>query len=209
MTAARFWDRWAERYAAREISDPQAYEEKLRRTQAHLRPDMVVLELGCGTGGTARRHAPIVARYLATDASPEMIRIARGRMTDDSPSGLSFAVETVEEAIADAGRKTDAPDAILALSLLHLLPDWRESLAGIARSLKPGGLFVSNTFCFRDSHPWLRWVSRPFQAAGLLPRFAHLREAELIAAIEAAGFHVLETWRPDRKAALFVIARAR
>ena len=70
---AAFWNRIAAKYAASPISDEAAYARKLELTRARLRPDMEVLEFGCGTGGTARLHAPHVRSYRATDFSPAMI----------------------------------------------------------------------------------------------------------------------------------------
>ena len=204
MDIARFWDRMAKGYAKRPISDPDAYEEKLRRTQAHLRPDMSVVEIGCGTGGTARRHAPLVARYRALDVSPEMIRIARERTGDDAPAGLSFEVRTLADAAGEG-----PVDAVLMLSLLHLLPDWREAVTGARAALKPGGLFVTSSVCFPDSHAWFRWIAPIGRAVGLFPPLAFFSRRELTEAMEAAGFDILDRWVPDPKAALFVIARAR
>lgn len=72
----RRWNRSAARYARRPIADQSAYLKKIALTQSYFRPDMDVLEFGCGTGSTAPIHAPKVRSYLATDASPRMIEIA-------------------------------------------------------------------------------------------------------------------------------------
>ena len=48
--SARFWDRIAERYSKRPISDEAAYQKKLQVTREYLRPDMELLEIGCGKG---------------------------------------------------------------------------------------------------------------------------------------------------------------
>ena len=77
-----FWNRSAARYAQRPIADQNAYLRKIALTQKYLNPEMDVLEFGCGTGSTALIHAPRVRSYLATDASPRMIDIARKRKTE-------------------------------------------------------------------------------------------------------------------------------
>ena len=79
MTAQAFWDRHAPKYAKQPIAEPTAYEEKLRRVTALLRPTDHVLEVGCGTGGTAQHLARFAAHVTATDLSGEMIRIAKAR----------------------------------------------------------------------------------------------------------------------------------
>ena len=52
-TSARFWDRIAERYSKSPVADEAAYQKKLQVTREYFRPDMEVLEIGCGTGSTA------------------------------------------------------------------------------------------------------------------------------------------------------------
>lgn len=86
MTAQAFWDRRAPKYAKQPIADPTAYEEKLCRVVARLRPTDCVLEIGCGTGGTARHLAQFAGQVTATDISAEMIRIAKDRSKADPVS---------------------------------------------------------------------------------------------------------------------------
>jgi ubiquinone/menaquinone biosynthesis C-methylase UbiE len=52
-----------------------------------------VLEVGCGTGGFARRLAERSEHVLALDLSPEMIRIARERSSQFS--NIDFALADV------------------------------------------------------------------------------------------------------------------
>ncbi len=53
---ARFWIFVARRYAKNPVSDEGVYQEKLQIKQGHFRPEMEVLEIGCGTGATAIAH---------------------------------------------------------------------------------------------------------------------------------------------------------
>jgi ubiquinone/menaquinone biosynthesis C-methylase UbiE len=126
-----FWNRFANRYAARQIRDVAAYEAMLADAASRLRPGDHVLEIGSGTGGTAIRLAANVARYVATDFSAEMIRIAR---TKQSPANLRFE-------LAAAGDLPDGGpfDAVCAFNVLHLLDDLPTTLARIHAQLKPGG----------------------------------------------------------------------
>lgn len=78
MSDAAFRNRIAEKYSRGPIKDGAAYEATLARVTTYLQPEDRVLEPGCGTGGTARRLAPLVASVVtATDISEEMIRIDR------------------------------------------------------------------------------------------------------------------------------------
>lgn len=64
---SKFWDKIAERYHKEPIKDEEAYQHKLQITRELLRPDMELLEFGCGTGGTAILHAPYVKHIQAID----------------------------------------------------------------------------------------------------------------------------------------------
>lgn len=198
----RFWNRIARKYAASPISDEAAYERKLAETQALMRPDMTVIEFGCGTGSTAVRHAPHVAHYTGVDVSAAMLDYARAKGQD--LANLSFVEATLESFPAPEGRA----DMILALSLLHLLDDPRAAIARIHGMLKPGGWFVSSTACMGDILPALRFVAPLGHAVGLLPPLSFFTEAQLTGWIEAEGFHITTRWRPEGKsAASFLIAR--
>jgi len=58
--SVKFWDKIAERYSRQPVADEAAYQKKLQVTREYLKPDMEVLEFGCGTGSTAIAHAPYV-----------------------------------------------------------------------------------------------------------------------------------------------------
>lgn len=205
MTAdARFWDKIAPRYAARPVSNPEAYARKLALTRAHLRPDMTVLELGCGTGSTALAHAPHVARIVATDISEAMLAIARTRAREAGIDTVEFRQATPETAGADGTRY----DVVLALSLLHLLPDLDSALARIRDLLPPGGLLVSNTACLAEGMAWFGAIAPLGRALGLIPYVNILSARALLAALDRAGFEIVEDFRPDRRT-LFLIARRR
>lgn len=181
--STQFWDKVAERYAARPIKDLAAYEAMLSDAASWLSSTDEVLEIGCGTGGTAIRLAPHVARWRATDGSAEMIRIARAK---PAPPNLDFVVADAERAFEGGPF-----DVICAFLVLHLVPDMRGTLQTIHRQLKPGGLLISKTYCFRDMNFVMRRLVIPsLQVAGFIPRFAVLRNAELRRAITDAGFTI-------------------
>jgi SAM-dependent methyltransferase len=150
---AAFWNRMARRYARMQLADPEAYEATLARVLARLSPADHVLEIGCGTGQTAIRLAPAVARYTATDLSPAMIGIARDRPEGRALAHLDFAVADPE------GAPRGPFDAVLAFNLLHLLPDLPAGLAAIRTRLRPA-LPSCRRCCALRCHPCNSWVSR-------------------------------------------------
>jgi SAM-dependent methyltransferase len=201
---AAFWNRVARRYAAMPMRNPEAWEETLARTRAHLSPDDRVLELGCGTGSTALRLAPEVASYIATDDAAEMIAIATER---------GAGVPTLHPAVARPGDGSlpEGPfDAILAFNLLHLLPDLPAALAELHAKLKPGGLLITKTPCLGG--PWLAlWpLVRILGAMGKAPPLRFLSTAALERRIVQAGF-VIEARDdlPQRPPSRLLIARRR
>ena len=198
-----FWDKVADRYAAMPIGNQTAYEQTLARVADHLKSSDSVVELGCGSATTALTLAPKVARMLATDASAEMVRIAREK------TQAQENIEILQAAIDDPRLATGAHDVVMAFSLLHLVDDLDATLAQVAVMLKPGGLFISKTPCLRSM-----WYLRP-----LLPVLRLLGKAPggveflnpyaLVAAIRRAGFEIVETGdypakTPPRR---FVVAR--
>lgn len=179
-----FWDRFADRYAARQIKDVAAYEALIADAASRLTLGDTVLELGCGTGSIAIRLAPFVLRYIATDFSPEMIRIASAKPAPDS---LEFKV-------ADAATSfSSSPfDAICAFNVLHLVDDPARLLVDIHAHLKPGGLLISKTWCFAEVNWAFRLLFRGMGFVGLFPPAHRLTVVALRDMMLSAGLEIVE-----------------
>lgn len=120
--------------------------------EAHNAAPASVLELGCGTGSLAldmQERGDF--RYVGTDKSPAMIRVARAKAKLHSlPSTRSgdAAAGDLRFAVADfTDFRTDEPfDAVLLLydGLNYLLEENEVAalFARVAAALRPGGLFV-------------------------------------------------------------------
>ena len=202
---AAFWDRIADRYAARPISDAAAYDRAIERTRAHLRSEDHVLELGCGTGTTALRLAGAAARIEATDFSARMIEIATGKARAQGVDSVVFAQADLTDPAAAPGPY----DVVLAFNLLQLMPDLPAALGLIAARLKPGGLFISKSVCLGEPG-WrrARIVVGALRFFGVVPPLRFLRIDALDAAIEAAGFEIVERGVfPERPPGRFLVAR--
>ncbi|MGD9815525.1 MAG: class I SAM-dependent methyltransferase [Hyphomonadaceae bacterium] len=188
---AQFWNRMARRYAASPISDMAGYERTLEHTRRYLQSGHAVLEIGCGTGTTALKLAPHVARYVASDISPEMTAIGREKAAAGAHANLSFEVAAPEAPPwAEA-----AFDAVLAFNLLHLVKARTAALAGVHRVLKPAGVFISKTPCLGEANPIFRIAVPAMQAIGQAPYVAFFTARELEQEIEAAGFEIVERAR--------------
>jgi len=203
MTAQAFWDRHAPKYAKKPIADVTAYEEKLSCVTAVLRPTDRVLEIGCGTGGTGRKIAPVVAHVTATDFSAEMIRISRTRSSGDAAGRPEYL---------QAEAAQDIPgqpfDVICAFSVLHLVDDIPTVLDAVFRQVKPGGHFVSKTVCLKDAPLWMRAMVRVLMTVRIAPNVIILSRAELSRHLIGAGFEVNQTrYFGKNRLSPFIVAR--
>jgi 2-polyprenyl-3-methyl-5-hydroxy-6-metoxy-1,4-benzoquinol methylase len=199
---AKFWNGIAEKYARMPVRDEAAYRRKLDETQRRFRPDMQLLEVGCGTGSTAIEHAPHVARIHATDLSPRMIEIAERKAHEAGIENVDFEAAS----LADVAAREARYDAVLALSVLHLVDDLDDALASIHDLLAPDGLFVSNTICLADGMNWLRPLLAVGRWIGKLPAVRFLDRDDLVRRVRGAGFELENEYRPDRRT-VFLIAR--
>ena len=180
----RFWNRFAPRYAARPIQDGAAYEALIANASSRLRATDRVLEIGCGTGGTAIRLAPAVAQLTATDFSAEMVKIAKSK---PAPGNLCLVVSEATTAIEGAPY-----DAICTFNVLHLVKDPPDLLKHIHAQLRPGGLFLSKTWCFADLGVPLRLLFSVLRRLGLFPPSLSLSVAQLQRSIVDAGFDIVD-----------------
>lgn len=200
----KFWDKTAERYARQAIADEAAYEKKLQVTREYFRPDMDVLEFGCGTGSTAIAHAPYVKHIHAIDVSSKMIAIAQGRADADDVTNVTFEQSTIDEFSAPE----ESLDAVLGLSILHLLDDKEEVIAKVHRLLKPDGVFVTSTVCIGNSMlRFLRPIAPIARFFGLMPLVRVFTPRELEDSITSAGFRIDHQWQPGKGIVVFIVAR--
>jgi ubiquinone/menaquinone biosynthesis C-methylase UbiE len=201
----KFWDKTAKRYAKSPVSDEETYQKKLTETRSFLRPDMRILEFGCGTGTTAIRHAPHVQHIDATDISENMLEIGRRRAREAGIDNITFTRGT----LADFNAEDASFDAVLGLNVIHLLPDRQVVFAEVARILKPGGIFVSSTAWL--GHSFLRFIKlvAPLgKMMGLMPDVFILTEEELADEVTRAGFKIERQWNHGKNGiAVFMIAR--
>jgi ubiquinone/menaquinone biosynthesis C-methylase UbiE len=201
----KFWDKTAQRYATSPVGDEATYQKKLAETQSFLTPNMHVLEFGCGTGTTAVHHAPHVQHIDAIDISENMLEIGRGKAREAGVENITFTRGT----LAEFKPETASLDAVLALNVIHLLPDRKTVIAEAARILKPGGIFVSSTVCLGTSYLRFIKLAVPLgKLLGLMPDVFVLTEAELASEMTNAGFVIETQWHHGKNGlAVFMIAQ--
>ncbi|WP_419909812.1 class I SAM-dependent methyltransferase [Hoeflea sp.] len=198
-----FWDKLAERYSKKPVPDEAAYQRKLNITRGYLRPEMDVMEFGCGTGTTAIAHAPHVRHILATDISAKMIEIARNKAEAAGIGNVTF-----DQAAIDDYAASDASfDVIMGHSILHLVEDRDPVIAKVYRMLKPGGVFVTNTACLGDKMWIFKYIGPIGQFFGLMPMVRVFTIRQLTESLVRAGFSVNHKWKPEKSHSVFIVAR--
>jgi SAM-dependent methyltransferase len=137
-----------------------------------------VLEVGCGMGQFAERVAnETSADVVATDLSPRMVELARGR-------GLEARVADVEALPFGDGEF----DCAVANAMLYHVGNLDRALAELSRVLEPGGRLVATTLgAGHMSELWelvgFRLPERPFSRENgeehLRRRFAHVERRDV------------------------------
>lgn len=126
------FDRIARQYAAQRAHPPAVSAQLGAAIAAVAGPAARVLELGVGTGRIA---LPVVAAgctIVGVDLALEMLRVAQQHGLDDL-----VQADVTHLPLGDARF-----DAVLAVHVLHLVPQWRAALAETRRVLRPGGVLI-------------------------------------------------------------------
>ena len=204
--SAKFWNRIANRYSRHQVADETAYRQKLDVTRSYFRPDMDVLEFGCGTGTTAISHSPYVKHILAIDFSEKMIEISREKAAASNINNISFQCSGIDHFSAPDG----SFDAVLGLNVLHLVESWEEVILRVHKMLKPGGVFVTSTPCVADTiFRFIKFVAPIGRFVGLMPEIRFFTINQLEKSIMDAGFVIDYKWLPKKHAAWFIVAKKR
>ncbi len=116
---------------------------------AYLRPELVVADIGTGTGFIAAGLAPLVRQVIAVDGSAAMLAVAQRNLA---------AFENVTYRVADGAALPFADgslDAVFANMYLHHCPEPLAALTEMVRVLRPGGRLVL-TDLDQHTHTWMR-----------------------------------------------------
>ena len=201
--SAKFWDKIAVKYSKRPVADEAAYQKKLQVTREYFEPHMNVLELGCGTGTTAISHSPYVKHIHAVDISSKMIEIAQNKADEKNITNITFEQSTIDKLnVSD-----ETLDAVLALSVLHLLNNKEEVIEKVYKMLKPGGIFVTSTACLGDTMKYFKYIAPVGKFFGFMPLVKVFTAKELENSIFSGGFALDYSWRSGKGGAVFIVAK--
>lgn len=145
-----------------------------------------VLDLGCAGGFMAEALAARGAKVTGIDPAAEAIDAARAHARD---GGLSIGYDV---GVGEALPYQDASfDAVVCVDVLEHVADLDKVMAEVARTLRPGGLFLFDTIN-RNPLAHFATITIAEDLLRLLPRGTHdlakfIKPSELRAAIQHAG----------------------
>lgn len=136
------WDQISAGYFGKAVRDAAI-------AKAYLRPEMVVADVGSGTGFVAAGLAPLVKRVYVVDGSAAMIEVAKKNLNQFTN------VEYHEADGASLPFPEESLDAVFANMYLHHATDPLAAIQEMIRVLRPGGRLVITDM---DAHPytWLK-----------------------------------------------------
>jgi SAM-dependent methyltransferase len=145
-----------------------------------------VLEIACGTGRVTkylRSHFGSVVKLVASDFSADMLEVAKNKLAGEA---IEFRVEDAQQlSFAD-----ESFDLIVCQFGLMFFQDKKKALAEVMRVLKPGGLFIFNTWEKTDRVPLLKLIFNE----NLLPFFAPEPPDRFVVPFSLYDPHTLITW---------------
>ena len=166
---ARVWDRVRD-----EALGPPTH---LGRLVDWVDPGGTVVDLGTGTGVLLSSLAESADHVIGVDASPEMLDVARQRISADELTDTELRLGTLEHLpLSDA-----EADTMVANLVLHHVADPPEVLREIHRGLSPDGRLVVADLCEHEEESFWRTIGA---------RWPGFRRADLEDWLSVAGFQV-------------------
>ncbi len=179
LRSRSFFDEAAERW---EHLEPRFEGSGLRHQSLSmlLDDDLVLADIGCGSGFMSEELAKRARRVILVDHSPAMLERAREAMRGAGRAKLEFRLGELERLPL-----TDAEvDGAFVNLVLHHVPDVPGTLAELSRVIRPGGsLVVSDMLPHHEE--WLREEHADLRL-GMEPE-------KLAATARRAGFAAIET----------------
>ena len=135
---------WDSRSDVRQYAD-YAFESWNRRVAPLLENmrELNVLDFGCGTGLLTEKFASQVNSVVAVDTSVKMLNELKEKIRASEMTNVNAIVTTISpDLLASDPVLFSDFDLVIASSVCNFLPDYEETLCTIARTMKPGGIFV-------------------------------------------------------------------
>jgi SAM-dependent methyltransferase len=127
------------------------HNERLRESAA-VTPGEHVLDIGCGTGQTARQAAQAAApgNVLGVDLSEAMLAVAQQLSADEGLDNVTFEQRDAQVHRFEPGRF----DVAISRFGVMFFDDLVAAFGNVARALRPGGRLVLLTWQSREANEW-------------------------------------------------------
>ena len=107
------------------------WERRVQMLTSHITPEMLLLEVGCGSGYLTKVLQNLKATMIANDISLTLLKLAKENITENNIKFLSGNA-------CNLGLRNSTLDSIIGSSVLHHL-EINQALKEFYRVLKPGG----------------------------------------------------------------------
>jgi ubiquinone/menaquinone biosynthesis C-methylase UbiE len=143
-----------------------------------------LLEIGIGTGRIARPLLERGVRVTGVDLAPRMVERLREQLTPHHVAPDLALADATRLPFRDASFR-----AALMVHVLHLVSDWRATVAELRRVLGAGGTFFHDVTQYPEPNPWRKvWDKRKelFAKHGIRTR-PRPESEQIVEALRAAG----------------------
>jgi ubiquinone/menaquinone biosynthesis C-methylase UbiE len=151
---------------------------------SQLPPGKKVLEIGCGNG-VGSKHILEFFRpeeFIATDLDERLVEIARNKNIGEK---TKFEVGDA----TDLRFQNNEFDAVLGLSVIHHIPNWKDCIDELQRITKPDGFLILKELSIESFETPFGKLSRKIVSH---PYESMFIEKEFIEHIKNNGFEVCE-----------------
>jgi ubiquinone/menaquinone biosynthesis C-methylase UbiE len=148
-----------------------------------LRPGMAAIDLCAGDGWFTLQIAKIARQVIAIDIDPNLLEVARRRLTESGVTNCDFVAGNAYELVKLVPRPADF---IFLANAFHGVPDRPRLALAVRAALKPGGLFAI-----------INWHQRPREETMILgePRGPktelRLSPEQTAKAVESSGMRLV------------------
>jgi len=159
MTAGEEFDEWAAAGKDRGMEDRHWHTAKHALARMPVEAGDTVLDLGTGSGYVLRalRDTADIGAGYGLDASPKMLRNARGYTDDDHVGFLQGDFD-------DLPFGSNSVDHVFSMEAFYYAPDPGHTLEEVQRILRPGGTFYCAVNFYEESehtHEWGEMLDVP------------------------------------------------
>lgn len=197
----RFWNRFASIYDSfiNKIFR-KTYSLIIENLDAELNSTYNVLDIGTGTGIIPFSICSKVSSVVATDISPDMIRVANEKQKKSNIGNIDFQVQ-------DSYSLTfpdKSFDVVIAANLLHILYEPDKPINEVKRVMKADGIFIAPTLCVGEN-------TRSSIIAGMIGAISGFKVVnkwsvdEYKSMLINSGFNIIKTILIDNKIPLAYI----